>query len=143
MIPFPLILGAATLLFMGKKKRSKTSGSSGSASKPARLLKDGVISGWNDVQAREVMGRHWKDMGKVLNGGGTFFVLMRDTAMELWPSVKWPLTIDDEMRMVNVAPGSQVPAWVYNLGSQGDAAVSIWIKLRTLAWDITDYKPPS
>lgn len=142
MIPLPLLLGAAGLFFVAGKKKKRSNNVRVSVI-PARTQDGQPIPGWDDIAAREKMEDRWEEMGKVANSGGAHFVLMRDTAMELWPSIKWPLTINDELRMVNVSPGSQIPTWVYNLGPQGDAVLKIWIKLRTLAWDITDYKPPN
>jgi hypothetical protein len=100
--------------------------------------------GWSDAveqMARRVMSAQWEASDKVLSGG-KFFVLMRNTAMEMWPHVKWPITINDELKMVEIAPGNQIPRWLYNLGNEGTKAQNIWLRLRNLAWNITGYKPP-
>ena len=164
-IPLPLLFGAAALLVLGrKKKRRKTSDRLGEPDEApgagwpepdSRAPGEGYIThrpstalppivGWNasiESRARAMMTAGWEAGNKVLSGG-KLFILMRNTAMAMWPHVAWPITINDEMRMVEVAPGNRIPRWVYNLGNEGPKALNIWLRLRDLAWNITGYKPP-
>ena len=103
-----------------------------------------VILEWNDRiarRAREIMEYHWARSSKNLSGA-MFFMLMRDTAMEIWPNIRWPRTISDEMRQISIPPGVNVPVWIYNVENRGKVAEKIWINLRTIAWDITGFKMP-
>lgn len=83
----------------------------------------------------------WESSDRVPSGG-KFFILMRNTAMKMWPHVKWPITQRDEMKMVEIAPGNRIPRWIYDLGNEGPKAQNIWLRLRDLVWGITNYKPP-
>lgn len=177
-LALPLILGAAALLVLGKKKRRKSKSTGGEPGEAPGAGWDGEegthpapipipprpgpgqmgggmltagpssgpppIIGWNATvasRARQTMEAQWHASNKVLSGG-KFFVLQRNTAMELWPHVKWPITINDALRVTEPTPGHQVPTWIFKLGSEGSKAERIWFNLRELAWNITGYKPP-
>ncbi len=162
-LALPMLFGAAVLVLSKKKKRKKVTGEpddapgsgwpepdpgTGSPGSGYITSRPGgappPIVGWNDSiegRARSVMTAGWEASDKVLSGG-KFFILMRNTAMAIWPHVRWPTTINDEMKMVEVTPGNRIPRWVYDLGNEGPKALRIWLNLRTLAWNITGYKPP-
>ena len=164
MVPLalPILFGAAILVLgKKKKKRKRVTGEpdetpGGGWTEPdSRAPGEGYITyrpsgdtlpivGWNTSlaqKARTTMTAGWEAGNKVLSGG-KFFILMRNTAMAIWPHVAWPTTINDEMKMVEVAPGNRIPRWVYNLGNEGPKVLNIWLRLRDLAWNITGYKPP-
>ncbi len=166
-LPLPLIAGAAVLLVLSKKKkRKKVTGTGEPDDAPGSgwpepepgigspgssgyiTMRPGgappPIVGWNDTvesRALSVMTAEWEASDRVLSGG-KFFILMRNTAMAIWPHVRWPTTINDEMKMVEVTPGNRIPRWVYDLGNEGPKALQVWLNLRTLSWNITGYKPP-
>lgn len=139
----PLLFGAAVLA-VGKKKSSKKSGASGRPQLDTLEAHAIKTLQWNEEVAREAQAQiavRWEESNKMM-GVGSFFVIMRDTAMEIWPNVKWPLTVNDEMRTVSLPPGRYVPAWIHNLGEAGPVAERIWWNLREIVWDIAGYTPP-
>ena len=159
----PILAGVAFLAIAGKKKTRRaaktapsepdyqpgggrpSNGDSGSTHDihtiPAHSVRPLV---WNDtiaVRADQIMGEIWENSSKNLSGA-MHFMLMRDTAMQLWPNVRWPRTSSEAMKQISLPPGRLVPVWIYNLGDAGEAAERIWLNLRALAWDITGFKMP-
>jgi len=159
----PILAGVAVLaLSRGKKRRKKTSTNGtepdtapgGGYAPPENGGENGRLTihghtisrplAWNATiaaQAREVMEEIWAKSSKNLSGA-MHFMLMRDTAMALWPQIRWPKTTSEALRQISLPPGRLVPVWIYNLGDRGEAAERIWINLRGMAWEITGFKMP-